>query len=240
MTFLDAPPAPRNATPCAAVRQEQACPSPGVSLRERVLTVARGELGVREDDGANRDKAGRITGYRRLCVRGGDRLYEYPAANRDAWCACFVSWCAWVAARGEDDADLCIEWDPHDREGIDPPIGYRASVAELVADARATSTLRLAHGPEAHLMPERGDALIFGRMVNGTLHNPLHGGEGHVAFFDPPEGQLERSAHDLAGLVRCLGGNQAPDADDPDQREGVVYRVRDFADVLAWIDLGAP
>lgn len=210
----------------APTHQGERCPMGG-SLRERVLAIARGELGVREDAGANRNHAGRIAGYLAPCVRGGKRLGLTAAA----WCAGFVSWCVWTAwtdpsITPADAFDIAEDWSvetPEHRELHDhyehPPIGYRASVAELCADARATGTLRL---PGEHLMPDFGDVLIFGR--DGG--NPLHGGLGHAGFNVPqPDGALVMGDEP----VWVCAGNQS---------DAVTIQPRAFGDVLAWIALG--
>jgi hypothetical protein len=56
-----------------------------VALRNRILKAARSQLGVDEDAGENRDKAGRIASYRKA-VAGAD------PNSPSAWCAFFVSW----------------------------------------------------------------------------------------------------------------------------------------------------
>lgn len=67
--------------------------------RARVLDIARGELDVREDDGSNRDKAGRIAGYwahvndSRWSVDIG---YRPGADRRNEWC---MAWASAVYAR---------------------------------------------------------------------------------------------------------------------------------------------
>jgi hypothetical protein len=198
-----------NAHVCDAAQDPARCPMPdrGATLRERALAIARGELSVREDDGPNRDKAGRIAGYLSGCVRGGKRLGLGPSP----WCAAFVSWCVWSAFPGFADGLLGYQamWTPR---SVDVPFGYRASVAELCADARATGALRL---PSAHLLPDVADVAIFAR--DGG--NPLHGGVGHCGFVVAIGGDW----------IDVLAGNQS---------DAVTIERRTFGDLLTWIALG--
>ena len=142
------------------------------TLGLRALAIARAELAR----GAAEEPLGSNAGpdvhrYLAPCVRGGRRLGLTTAP----WCAAFASWCVWSAwSRGHesDVLQVSLSWAPSSPSAV-PPIGYRASVAEMVADARATGTWADAgEGP----VWEVGDLLVWGR----DGHDPRHGGEGHV------------------------------------------------------------
>ncbi len=228
-------------TVCRAAQPGVDCPmgSVGVSqgavfsLRHEAIRLAYAEVGVREDAGPNRDHAGRIEVYRAGCVRDGKRLALGPSP----WCAALVSWCVWEACLAlgawASLRDQALTWSPHMRLSGEPPIGYRASVAELVADARATRTLHVRYPGMAdwpvsfgdpERVPELGDILVFGREVNGHMRNPLIGGEGHCGFY---------VGTDEASLWGCLGGNQA----DATSGGAVSVEARSPSDVLAVIEL---
>ncbi len=149
--------------------------TPDLTLAERICEWMGHEFGhkVREIPGARHNP--RILDYSKECRRGGRFLglgdggepewdnttkpgFALPLPTDElAWCAAFRS------------AGLrhCL------RPGEKPPHGLRVSVRELVEDARAAGTLRLA-GSGYQMKP--GDAVIKAR--NGQ--NPLHGGQGHV------------------------------------------------------------
>ncbi len=96
----------------------------------------------------------------------------------------------------------------------------RAAVWQLVADARQAGTL---HDGADRRHPPPGALCIFGR--NGQ--SPLRPGqEGHASFY---------AVHAGPGVGWFVGGNQAADVDDTDQREGVTRQRRPMASILAWI-----
>lgn len=190
-------------------------------LGTTALEIARTQLGVRET-GVN------VVPYAPRTVRGG----KWIGVQGQPWCSRFLVWCVWGAwDNGQDpnavDSRTIEEWSPdgyaHGPLRL-PPIGYRAAVAELVTDARATGTLHvtaagIASGGkaagDASYLPGVGDLAIFAR--DGG--NPLLGGIGHVAFADvvyPND------------LVLVLGGNQG---------DRVSHEMRPRSDVLAWIAL---
>lgn len=175
-----------------------------MSLRDDVLRIARAELarGVLEQPcHTGPDVARYLSG----CVRDGKPL---GLTSGLPWCAAWVSWCVWTAwgqARDENPMPRATRyeamgevelWAP-DAVGAHgwPPIGYRAAVAELVADARATGTLSLPEdgGDLAFIRP--GDLVVFGR----EGQSPVHGGLGHVAVY-------EGSA--MWGTFQTIGGDE--------------------------------
>lgn len=173
-----------------------------LSLGLRALDLARAELrrSVREEPpGSNTGPD--VRRYLAGCVRHGRRL----GLTAGAWCAALASWCVWQAwcdeaidVRGGVVASSAIlMWAPNYPEHIgpspepEPPIGYRAAVWEIVADARATNALRL---PQAAEHPLPGDLLIYGR--DGAT--PLTGGAGHITFC----------AAWSDGDKRSIGGNE--------------------------------
>jgi hypothetical protein len=143
----------------------------GEGLGARALHVAMRELGVHETAGPG--NTARVLEYLAGCVRNGKPLGL--GADSFEWCAAFFSWSAFQACR------------PGER----PPHDYRAAVAELAADARASGRLRLAGTGYA---PRPGDGAIFGR--NGE--DPLAGGHGHVVRVLDVDG----------GAFRSVGGNE--------------------------------
>jgi hypothetical protein len=54
-----------------------------MNARELAIATARAELGLREDAGPNRDRAGKIAAWLKACGVGPDQ----------AWCAAFASYC---------------------------------------------------------------------------------------------------------------------------------------------------
>ncbi len=151
------------------------------------LALAQAALaaGVREVPlGSNRGPD--VDGYLAPCVRNGRLLWPrgLPAEGA-AWCAAFVSWCVWSAKAGDRGIYVAEDFDrddPHREAYGWPVIGYRASVAELVDDARTTGAWRDVVAGEA---PSVGDLLCFGR----DGQDPRTGGEGH-AGFDAGDGLL--------------------------------------------------
>jgi len=119
------------------------------------------------------DRRGEAWGQRPLDLTSG------------AWCAAFASYCLWSAHAELDGWDqdqvpaLVKGWPLFGNTSLSedtPRVCYRASVAELVTDAKDTGAWHeLGDGA-----PEPGDLLVMGR--NGS--DPRHGGEGHVAIVE--------------------------------------------------------
>jgi hypothetical protein len=185
----------------------QSAPSLGLAT----LRIAQAELarGVRE---TSPNDGERIRVYRAPCVRHGAPLHLGPSP----WCAMFASWCVWTAAHARlrdnlrDIPKLALAWDAHEWiEGMsDARIGYRASVAELCDDARATGALRL---PNADEYPLPGDLIVYGR----DNQNPLHGGHGHVAIcerWSPVDGHavISGNSHDRVARDTWDAGDMSP------------------------------
>lgn len=160
----------------------------GETLGERALRFAVAELdaGVREEPSGSND-APRIALYRSGAMRGERALNAGPGP----WCAYAASWCAAQAG------------------GV-APHGWRASVAELIRDARAVGAW---HPAGDSYQPRRGDLACFGR----AGENPVNGGKGHVGRVERVEGST---------LVSV-------DANHGD-RWARVYRPIDVA--LGWIE----
>ena len=131
----------------------------GETLGERALRFAVAELdaGVREEPSGSND-APRIALYRSGAMRGERALNAGPGP----WCAYAASWCAAQAGEGA----------PH---------GWRASVAELIRDARAVGAW---HPAGDGYQPQRGDLACFGR----AGESPVNGGKGHVGRVERVEG----------------------------------------------------
>ncbi|MEM6791540.1 MAG: peptidoglycan-binding protein [Myxococcota bacterium] len=136
-----------------------------------------------------------ILSYSEHCRRGG-RFLGVDDAGRPlwdggvplaapsdewAWCAAFVS-AGLLAELRADDAVV-----PH---------GARVSVRELVEDARAAGTLRLA---SSGYVPIPGDLMISARIPG---ESPLRGGRGHVDA-------LVQHLRDRPGWAETMGGNEA-------------------------------
>jgi hypothetical protein len=181
------------------------------------LRIAQAELarGVREEPlGSNTGVD--VRRYLAPCVRHGRLVYPHPETAADAWCAAFACWCVWTAAHARlrddlrDIPKLALAWDAHEWiEGMsDARIGYRASVAELCDDARATGALRL---PNADEYPLPGDLIVYGR----DNQNPLHGGHGHVAIcerWSPVDGHavISGNSHDRVARDEWEAGDMSP------------------------------
>lgn len=186
-----------------------------MSLRARVLELALAELEL----GVAEVPAGSNTGpdvrrYLAGCVRGGRRL----GLSAGAWCAAFASWCVW-SARGERASLLDAQEWPGGLPDL-PPIGYRAAVSELVADARATGRWHLRGDGE----PQPGDLLVLAR----AGQDPRVGGSGHVVF-------VEHQADEGTGWW-CVGGNEQNAVRRTLRGDGGLH---DRAEpVIGWIDLG--
>lgn len=144
-------------------------------LGVRALEVAVAELGVHEVPGVGSNP--RISAYLDGAVRGPSRARVGLTDDSTSWCAAFASWCAHVAAKPGESV-------PHE---------WRASVRELVEDARASGAWRDAKGYE----PKVGDLAIFGR----DGQDPRKGGHGHVARVETPP--------DEAGAYVTIGGNES-------------------------------
>jgi hypothetical protein len=153
----------------------------------RALAVAREHLaqGVREVPGAGIDP--QVSAYLQPCRRGGTSaagildLTGGPLGLRDdevAWCAAFASWCTAIADPGLDPDEVAH--------------GYRAAVAELVADAKTRGRWR---GPGER--PELGWLAIWNRAGG----DPLRGGTGHV-------GRVSLLGPDFFRTIEGNHGNQ--------------------------------
>lgn len=168
---------------------------PARRLGLRALDVAREHLGVRELPGpAN---APQVVAYHYAARRGGSPVAGILDATGTrlgldadafAWCASFASYCLALAIDGTDDADRAA-----------CPHGYRVSVAELVADARALGTWR--EGVDMRRV-QVGDLAIW-RRAGG---DPRAGGTGHVARVSRLPERLFRA--DYGGFL-AIGGNEA-------------------------------
>lgn len=168
-------------------------PRPRETLdRAAVLDLARAALaaGVREAP-AYSNRGPEIDEYLRGCVRGGRPLGVLGVP----WCAAFVSSCLWRAAYGDEAAARARAWSAraYVESGEGPPVGWRAAVAELVADARGTSTW---HDVSEGTSPDPGDLLVMGRLGQ----DPRQGGLGHVAIV---EEEVE------GGGLWTIGGNES-------------------------------
>jgi hypothetical protein len=140
------------------------------SLGLRALDVAREHLerGVREVPGPGTDP--QVLAYHYPARRGGSPVAGILDATGArlgladdglAWCASFASFCLSLAIDGTADADR-----------LACPHGYRCSVAELYADAKARGSLR-----PPSWRPRPGDLALW-RRAGG---DPSRGGTGHVA-----------------------------------------------------------
>jgi hypothetical protein len=128
------------------------------------LSRAALEAGVREQPmGSNDGPWLRI--YRSGAVRHGRPLVAGPGP----WCAYAASWAALTA------------WHHLGADAPSLPHGWRASVAELVEDARASGTW---HPAGDGYIPQPGDLAVF-RRGHG---DPTRGGEGHVGRVERLEG----------------------------------------------------
>lgn len=192
----------------------------GVLDRSAVLDLARAALaaGVCESPPySNRGVA--IDEYLRGCVRGGRPLGVLGVP----WCAAFVAWCLWHATYGDEAATRARAWSAraYVETGEGPPVGWRAAVAELVADARGTSTW---HDVSEGVSPAPGDLLVMSR----SGQDPRHGGTGHVAIVDEvSEG----------GGLWTIGGNES----DAVRRtlRGVGTAADEEAPIVGWIEVSA-
>jgi hypothetical protein len=152
----------------------------GGSLGERALELGRTRLGVHSTPGpAN---TADVIEFLAGCMRAGAKLGL--ASDEFSWCAAFASWCAFRAAR----------------PGEKVPHGWRASVAEIVADARASGTWR---DVGSGYVPKPGDLVCWGRLGE----DPRKGGHGHVARHALTRSEAS-SVSPSAGFT-SLGGNEA-------------------------------
>ncbi len=122
-------------------------------IGERALALAVAELGVHEDPRSS-NTGPRVREYLAGCERNSKPL----GLTSGAWCAAFASWCGWMSV-------TTFEVPPH---------LWRASVAELVEDARTSGAWSQSAGSWPHCRP--GDLAVFSRGYG----NPLLGGQGHV------------------------------------------------------------
>ena len=171
------------------------------------LAIEALDAGVREvPAGSNRGPD--VDKYMRGCVRSGRRVGMLGVA----WCAAFASWCLWEAHGGDP-----LLWTPRHPSGA-LPIGYRASVRELVSDARATGAWRELL---PSVTPRRGDLLVMRR--HGQ--DPRWGGLGHVAFVESWDPDA------MTGVT--VGGNE---------QDAVRRTIRSMTDAaeppVGWIALG--
>jgi hypothetical protein len=154
----------------------------------RALGVAREQLAFRVRETPGPGSTPQVSAYLQPCRRGGSPvagildLTGSPLGLSDdatAWCAAFASWCTATACPGLDPEEVAH--------------GYRASVAELVADAKARGAWR---GPAER--PELGWLAIWTRAGG----DPVRGGTGHVgrvSFLFVDEDGVEG--------FRCIEGN---------------------------------
>lgn len=168
---------------------------PGLApLGVRALEVGLRFVGTHEIAGPKADPT--IAGWLMRCQRGGRKLGL--ASDEIAWCAAFASACAF---------DACVE-------GETPPHEFRASVAELWADAIKVGAAR-----HAEWAPAPGDLAIFRR---GT-GDPRTGGTGHVArVVEPPA-----PGSDGTWRFRTLDGNH--------NNEVAVVDRRVDAELVGWL-----
>lgn len=130
------------------------------------LSIAELDAGVREEPLGSNDGP-RLRLYREHAVRNGLPL----DAGSGPWCAYAASWAAWMA------------WHHLGDGAPDVPHSWRASVAELVSDARKVGAW---HPAGDGYVPQAGDLAIFSR----GHANPLLGGEGHVGRVERLEGDV--------------------------------------------------
>lgn len=139
------------------------------------------------EEGVSEANVERVREYLAGCQRGGIPL---PLPDGAEWCAAFACWSGLVRPK-------------------------RCAVWELVEDARAAGTLRLAS--EAY-WPSPGDLAVYGRQGETPLQK---GGRGHVG----------RVIEARNASVIDISGNSGDAADR------VARMVRKVADVLAWIEV---
>lgn len=160
-----------------------------LGLRALELSIAELDAGVREEPSGTNDGP-RIRVYRSGALRKGKPLRAGPGP----WCAYAASWAAEVAWQGTVG-------------GAEPPHRWRASVAELIADARERGAW---HEAGDGYQPAPGDLACFGR----AGEDPRRGGKGHVGRVERVEGaQLttidanhgDRWARVTRPLSACLG-----------------------------------
>ena len=215
------------------------------TLGERALAVAQAErVEGHRADGSHPDASSvgaRVRAYFAPCVRlfrprGRAPTPKLLGLTSGNWCAAFASWAFYTALFEEDHGlgvvpgpgDLeaaALAWEPSSTSR--PPFGYRAAVAELVADARASGTwvdvAEVRADAEGRRLPRRGDLLVFSR----AGEDPRTGGEGHVVIVEAEGGPDDTGnvadAQDVGGSWVVVSGN-APG--------GVVAReTRTLADV---------
>ena len=182
---------------------------PARSLGLRALDVAREHIGVRELPGpAN---APQVVAYHYAARRGGSPVAGILDATGTrlgldadsyAWCASFASYCLALAIDGTEDADRAA-----------CPHGYRCSVAELVADARARGTWL---SDDGDTLPAPGDLAIWTRAGG----DPRRGGTGHVSRVE--------SYDQRDGTIVTIGGNEG------DEVRRATHRL-DEESLVGWI-----
>lgn len=157
-----------------------------IEFKEALLALTRGALAMsvaEEPVGSHRGP--KVDVYLAGCVRGGKLL----GLRGVPWCAGFASWCvweAWAAVNLQGVGSFAgplrpygldsLRWPYTDTGVLIPPIGYRAAVSELVADAKRSG----AWHDEPGYVPAPGDLCVMGR----AGQSPVVGGDGHVAVVD--------------------------------------------------------
>ncbi len=184
MTAPDSCPPVVASTPPAADSAPLAAAAGTLGLA--ALEVSRGELarGVREVPPGSNDGPD-VRAYRAGCLRHGALIHLGPCP----WCACFVGWCLDAAYNGEGSIGF-VRWP------------WRASVAEIVEDAKAMERLRTTDLDAAPI----GSLLIYGR----DGHSPLTGGTGHVAIKSAPTLAISGNSHDRVEEVAIDRGAGEP------------------------------
>jgi hypothetical protein len=153
------------------------------------------QRGVKESGGLHRGPE--VDDYLARCVRGG----KFLGLRGMNWCAASASdfvWTAWARLAGvQDFSPMILHWQPSPMTPPRPPIGYRAAVSELVADARASGAFHdVSAFASGAFVPSLGDLAILGR----AGEDPRTGGLGHVC--------LVASDDHGGGAWDCVGGNQ--------------------------------
>ena len=158
------------------------------SAPERHLARALAEVGVHETPGPA--STARIDEYLATAIRG-DVPLKLRGDSEFSWCAAFASWC-----------------------GLPDGMTPRASVAELIADARALGLWR--SGDMWH-DPKPGDLACYARAGG----DPRRGGLGHVNRCIEQVG---------GGKFRAVGGNETHPSGG-----AVNVSVRPLTEPIGWI-----
>jgi hypothetical protein len=152
--------------------QPDTVPSPppeASSLRQRVVSVARSQIGVTEATGRN--DGPQIQRYFAGCTRRSTDGGERPTGGDKSWpwCAAFSTWCLYEAADGEP-----------------MPVGRRIAVWELVRDAAEAGRL---YAADSGYRPRPGD-LVIERRDGGDPR--VEGQPGHVGVAVSEVDDVER------------------------------------------------